>query len=443
MFVCVRSVRGLLGAAAVLAVSVGTALAAPAPPALNAPVVAGPRVTLTWSASPGALGYRLAIGANPGAEDYSHLVGSVTSVTFTVPFTGTGFVRAQAFDASGLSAPSNEVILTVTTMTPVPAAPINLQAFLIGRDVALSWAAGQGGGPPLGVLIEAGTAPGLANIGVHPLGATTSVTVPNVPPGTYFVRAYAVNGSGRSAPSSELRVDMPVGGGCTAPAATTFSVSASGGSVAMSWGAVAGAAGYRLEVGAAPSAAIVFTQLYGPDTTTLNLQGAPAGSYYARIVPVTACGAETPSAVASFTVTNQSGPGPRTPDPEPGRRLPLPDMSRLVTEIGNAYRGELLNSCGNNAWLFRVVRELRRHDTRWGLNWKRGNVGDMSQDVVTYNYGAGADEGTTNVYIIDVISGHCGGDPGPAWVDNTEKTIRAGTIGRWTLQPYIRAGGTP
>jgi hypothetical protein len=122
-------------------------------------------------------------------------------------------------------------------------------------------------------------------------------------------------------------------------------------------------------------------------------------------------------------------------------------MSAVTYAVGNAYRGDLRNSCvetgGNNVWLYRLVRELRRYDTRWGLNWKRGNVGDMSQDVVTYNFSADPDEGTINVYIIDVIGSHCGSNPEAAWIDNTEATRRAGTIGRWTLQPYLAAGGTP
>src|SRR6476620_10991258 len=252
MLVCARSVRRSLGAVlAVLCIGTASAAAAPASPLLGQPAVAGPRVTLTWSASPGAVGYRLAIGTVPGREDYARIVGNVTTVSFTAPFTGTGYVRAQAFDASGLSAPSNEVVLTVTTMTPVPSAPVNLEAVLVGRKVALSWAAGQGGGPPLGVLVEAGTGPGAANIGQVPAPLSTSVTVSNVPPGTYFVRVYAINGSGRSAASNEVRVDRPVGGGCSAPAASALSVSTSGRDVAMSWAEVAGAAGYRLDVASA------------------------------------------------------------------------------------------------------------------------------------------------------------------------------------------------
>ena len=39
--------------------------------------------------------------------------------------------------------------------------------------------------------------------------------------------------------------------------------------------------------------------------------------------------------------------------------------------------------------MFEVVAELRRRtaSNRWGLNWKRGNVGDLSQDIVTYYAG--------------------------------------------------------
>ena len=56
-----------------------------------------------------------------------------------------------------------------------------------------------------------------------------------------------------------------------------------------------------------------------------------------------------------------------------------------------------------------------------------GQSSDPSHDVVDYNFGAGRDEGTTDVYIIDVISGHCGSNPGPAWIDQTEATRNSGT----------------
>jgi hypothetical protein len=438
---------GLLGAVVILLASqvVG---AVPAAPALNPPSVAGPQVTLTWSAVPGAAGYRLSIGTAPGTEGYAHVVGAVTTVTFNSPFVGTGFVRVQAFDATGLGPASNEVPLTVTTLTPVPAAPVGLQAFLNGQTVNLSWGPGAGGGAPLGVLLEAGTFPGGANLGAISLAPSTQVSIPGVAPGTYYVRVYAANASGRSAPSNEVRIDMPSGGACTAPPASALSVSVSGTTVSFAWAPVGGVAGYRLEVATGPSGPVLVSQAFGPGTTSASFPGAPAGTFYARVVTGAPCGALSASAVTAFSVAGTPpGSGPRTPNPPPGQRLPLPHMSAVVDAVARAYPGDLRNSClssgGNRVWLYRLVQALRRYDTRWGLNWKRGNVGDLSDDVVDYNFGSGADDGTTDVYIVDVIGGHCGSNPSPAWIDNTEATRRAGTIGRWTLQPYLAAGGQP
>lgn len=425
------------------------AQAAPASaPALNMPSVAGPLVTLTWSPVPGATGYRLSVGTAPGTEGYAYAVGAVTSVSFNSPFVGTGYVRMRAFDATGLGPVSNEVPLTVTTLTPVPAAPVGLQASLSGQTVNLSWGPGAGGGAPQAVILEAGTFPGGANLGAVPRSLSTQVSIPGVAPGTYFVRVYAANASGRSGPSNEVRIDMPSGGGCTAPAASSLSVSVSGSTVSFAWAPVAGAAGYRLEVASGPSGPVLVSQTFGAGTTAVSYPGAPAGTFYARVIAGSSCGALTASAVTAFSVAGAPpGSGPRTPDPPPGQRLPLPNMSAVVDAVARAYPGELRNSCvehgGNNAWLFRLVQALRQDDTRWGLNWKRGVRNDLSQDIVAYNFAAGPDEDTTNVYIIDVIGGHCGGNPEGAWIDNTEATRRAGTIGRWTLQPYIRAGGQP
>ena len=105
--------------------------------------------------------------------------------------------------------------------------------------------------------------------------------------------------------------------------------------------------------------------------------------------------------------------------------------------MARLYPGELRDSCGNNTWLFRLVQRLRQEDTRWGLNWKRSRVGDMSQDAITYNYGPEADEGTRFVHVVDVIGGHCGGNPGGVWID---QTILWSTGATWTLQPYLAAG---
>jgi hypothetical protein len=98
----------------------------------------------------------------------------------------------------------------------------------------------------------------------------------------------------------------------------------------------------------------------------------------------------------------------------------------------------LANSCqdtgGNWEFLDTLVERLRETDERWGYNWKRGVIGDASRDCVDYHYGSGTREGSTDVYIIDVIEGHCGDDPGPNWLDQTQATADAGTIGMWTAR---------
>lgn len=125
----------------------------------------------------------------------------------------------------------------------------------------------------------------------------------------------------------------------------------------------------------------------------------------------------------------------RAPDPAPGQRLPLPNMFHVVQQVAADYPGAVRNSCQEHGgtWEFmdRVVEELRKHDTRWGYNCKRGNCPDISLDVVDYHYGPGPDQGSTDVYIIDILLQHCGSSPTPAWIDQTELTRQRGTVGRW------------
>jgi hypothetical protein len=79
-----------------------------------------------------------------------------------------------------------------------------------------------------------------------------------------------------------------------------------------------------------------------------------------------------------------------------------------------------------------TIDTLRTYDTRWGYNGKRGNTHDPSKDVIAYHYGPGPDEGSPDVYIIDIIGGHCGSTPSPIWNDVTAITLQSGTIGKWT-----------
>ena len=90
-----------------------------------------------------------------------------------------------------------------------PPVPTGLMAQGDGGQVRLSWTSGTEAGIATGYRVEAGSAPGLANLAVFDGGPATSVTVDGVPPGTYYVRVRATSWGGASAPSGEIVVTVP------------------------------------------------------------------------------------------------------------------------------------------------------------------------------------------------------------------------------------------
>lgn len=153
-----------------------------------------------------------------------------------------------------------------------------------------------------------------------------------------------------------------------------------------------------------------------------------------------------PVVVAPPPTATAAGPNPngfRTPDPPSGQRLPLPNMFGTVVQVAAANGSDLRNSCqdhgGNWNFMDKLVDRLQSIDLRWGYNGKRGNSNDPSHDIVDYHYGAGPSEGSTQVYIMDAIGGHCGSNPTPNWVNQTDITISSGTVGRFiTRRPGRR-----
>ncbi len=129
----------------------------------------------------------------------------------------------------------------------------------------------------------------------------------------------------------------------------------------------------------------------------------------------------TPAA-ASYPVA----PGiPGEPNPVPDGALPLPAHGGTVVAVFAANPGFVATECQSAAggtWdlMDAIVDALRALDTRWGYNGKRGNINDPSQDALAYDFGTVAGgEGATEVYIVDVIAGHCGPNPQPAFQDVT------------------------
>ncbi|MGE3274451.1 MAG: fibronectin type III domain-containing protein [Vicinamibacterales bacterium] len=189
----------------------------PGAPSSLAAHVNGRSVTLMWNApvTGGApTTYILEAGTAPGASNAGVFAISTasTSVTFGSVANGVFYVRMKAMNADGTSAASNEVMLTVCADGCVlpPEAPSGLAYQVSGTSVLLSWTAPANGAAPTDYVLEAGTAPGLANLVNTGTGSRASfVIVNNVPPGAYYVRVRSRNGAGTSSVSNEVLVIVP------------------------------------------------------------------------------------------------------------------------------------------------------------------------------------------------------------------------------------------
>jgi hypothetical protein len=86
---------------------------APAAPSSLSFIVSGRVVVLTWAASAGAQEYIVEAGSVPGARDlYNASVGALPSLVTQAP-AGRYYVRVRARNTSGMSGPSNEVVVGV------------------------------------------------------------------------------------------------------------------------------------------------------------------------------------------------------------------------------------------------------------------------------------------------------------------------------------------
>lgn len=122
----------------------------------------------------------------------------------------TGVLRARGDVArlAGIVPPSMPMgagCSTVGVILRRPDAPSNLSAAVTGRQVTLTW---TDPGDTTDFELEAGFAPGRRDLGVR-VGRVTTFAVDEVPSGTYYARARAINEIGASAPSNEVRVVVP------------------------------------------------------------------------------------------------------------------------------------------------------------------------------------------------------------------------------------------
>lgn len=201
----------------------------------------------------------------------------------------------------GILAPMRSWVIEPSSPATIGGSPLGYAQTPGGlpANVTLAWDAPESGEAE-SYVVEAGTAPGLSNVGVFDTGVRdTSVFVAGVPPGTYYVRVRAKNAAGVSAPSNEIAVevgsDAAVEAGACGPPAAPAAVTSSthGATVTVTWARSQGAATYAIEAGSAPGASDLFNGDIGP-SPSVSAMVSP-GQYFVRVRAKSGCGVSAPS----------------------------------------------------------------------------------------------------------------------------------------------------
>ena len=168
----------------------------------------GSTATLSWTTTAGATAedvptnFVLEAGSAPGLSDVATVnVGNTTSFRADVS-TGTFYVRVRATNAHGESDPTADLVLVAPG---APNAPSGLFATGVGNNVDLRWVAPAGGFAATSYVIEAGSAPGLSDLGRFPVGNVLKFSTV-APSGVYYVRVRGANNKGAGEPSNEIIV---------------------------------------------------------------------------------------------------------------------------------------------------------------------------------------------------------------------------------------------
>lgn len=332
-----------------------------------------------------------------------------------------------------------------------PDAPSGLTYLVNGSNVSLFWTHATGtfthyfieAGPSEGTTFFTFPTSSLTNASLQ-TQLISAFSTAGVGAGNYYVRVRAANNTEIGPATSDVL--LPVTGGCQPPGPpsnptgiTRIVDSSTWGWLQWNPGPGGVPAQYTIVASSTPGGVPIVT-LPTPNTF-LSLRDIPGGTYYVRVIAQNACGQSAES--AEFVVVAPSNSPARTPNPtNAGDKVPVPYVGDLVQLFAQINPGLLQASCpdpnakyNRNPFLDGLVSFLRLLDERWGYNSKptRGPADNGGQPVVVagdeiaYHYGGDVPEGSPNVALIDVISGHCGPNPSLDY-----RVFTNGEFGRWT-----------
>jgi len=233
---------------------------------------------------------------------------SATAVASGTRITVSG---AAAFAGADLAELVTGISFALEVRNQAPGPPSNLRIVTTGGNGQFTWTAPSlfAAGAPTSYRIEAGLSPGTTFISLPIPGTGTSVAVPGVPPGTFYVRIHAVNAFGAGPASNEVMLVVGDTGVGLPETPTSLVAFMAGGLLTMTWSPGAGggpASGYVVEAGSSSGASDIASLNVTNESFTFS--PVPPGFYFLRVRARNAAGVSTPTAEVMIVVGNAPAP---------------------------------------------------------------------------------------------------------------------------------------
>jgi 5-hydroxyisourate hydrolase-like protein (transthyretin family) len=243
----------------------------------------------------------------------SNVLGYRNEIYNDIPCTGACSVAtaiASGAEINVAAGVTTGINFALDTRASAPAAPTNFRVVMTGTTGVFSWTAPGSNttGAPASYVIDAGFSPGTTAVSL-PAGTGTSFTIPNIPPGTFYLRVRAINAAGSSPPSNEVTLGMSTAGVALPEAPNGVQAFMVDGLLTMTWlqpQRGGPATGYLVEAGSASGLTNIGT--VRASGRSLTFPGVPPGFYFLRVRATNAGGRSAPSSEVMIVVGGAPSP---------------------------------------------------------------------------------------------------------------------------------------